>query len=251
MLSKNKIRFLAGLSNKKIRDRERLFLAEGTKLCSDLASVFPCRMILATPEWLAQHSLQKVEELIEVSESELRKVSNQKTPQGVLAVFEKTAQAYVDADLRQELSLALDGVQDPGNLGTIVRIADWFGIARIFCSEHCADAFSPKAVQASMGALARVQTYTVKLPEFLSDQASNLPLYAASMDGEDIYDSPLQAAGIVVMGSEGRGLSPEVDALISHKLLIPNFPKGSSSSESLNVSVATALICSEFRRRLR
>ena len=249
MLSKNKIKLIESLNRKKVRDERNLFIAEGSKLVLELAEVFRCSLLMATAEWLSAHSQTKADEIIEVSEKELNGISNQKTPQGVFAVFEKPSYSWDITDIKQRLSLALDDVQDPGNLGTILRVADWFGINDVFCSPCTADAFSPKVVQASMGAVARVRVHTVDLVDFLQNCTQHIPIYGTLMDGNDIYNSELQSKGIIVMGNEGNGISENVRQTVSHKLLIPNFPKGVPTSESLNVSVAAALVCAEFRRR--
>ncbi len=251
MLSKNKIKLITSLARKKYRDEYSLFVAEGSKLVTDLSVAFRCRSLFATKEWLSLYPNLIADEIIEVSEAELTKVSAQKTPQGVIALFEKMDSSFQTSDVTEALTLALDDVQDPGNLGTILRVADWFGIRDVFCSEHCADAFNPKTVQATMGALARVKVHKVNLTDFLKDYTSKTSIYGTLMDGNDIYHSELQPTGIVVMGNEGQGISPEVQQLISHRLLIPSYPQGIPTSESLNVSVATALVCAEFRRRLR
>lgn len=249
MLSKNKIKLITSLSQKKFRDEHGLFIAEGTKLVLDLSVAFRCATLIATPEWLKSNPSIASDEEIEVTETELHKISNQKSPQGVLAVFIKPEYQLNAPELTQKLSLALDDVQDPGNLGTIIRIADWFGIHDIFCSEHSADAFNAKTVQATMGALARVRVHTVKLPDFLASIAGKLPVYGTFMDGENIYEKSLLPHGIIVMGNEGNGISAEIEQLVTEKLLIPNYPAGQLTSESLNVGVATALVCGEFRRR--
>ncbi len=251
MLSKNKIKLITSLSQKKFRDELGLFVAEGTKLVTDLAPLFRCSLLVTTAAWLKQNQTINVGEYIEVTDDELKKISNQKTPQGVLAVFEKPTFTFTIDELANNLSLALDDVQDPGNLGTIIRIADWFGIYNIFCSTHSADAFSPKTVQATMGALARVRVHYVDLPEFLNRFSTILPVYGTHMDGSNIYTKPLSKNGIIVLGNEGNGISAEVEKYVSERLLIPNFPDGQSTSESLNVGIATALVCAEFRRRIR
>jgi TrmH family RNA methyltransferase len=249
MLSKNKTKLISSLSQKKFRDETGLFIAEGTKLITDLSVEFRCQTLVATPQWLQHNPAIPADEVIEASEAELQKVSNQKSPQGLLAVFKKPAFSPDFAEISSRLSLALDDVQDPGNLGTIIRIADWFGIHDIFCSLHSADAFSPKTVQATMGALARVRVHSVDLPEFLASLQGKLPIYGTFMDGENIYGKSLSQQGIIVMGNEGNGISPEIEGLVTDKLLIPNYPAGQLTSESLNVGVATALVCGEFRRR--
>lgn len=249
MISKPKIKLIASLSQKKFRDELGLFIAEGTKLVLDLAPAFRCVLLVASTEWLNEHQTISADEVSEVDDVELRKISNQKSPQGVLAVFEKAKYTSTTDDLNQKLSLALDDVQDPGNLGTILRIADWFGITDVFCSEHTADAYNPKTVQATMGALARVKVHVVNLPAFLKSCNGKLPIYGTFMDGENIYAKTLSQQGIIIMGNEGNGISSEIEKFVSERLLIPNYPMGQATSESLNVGVATALVCGEFRRR--
>ena len=250
MLSKNKIKLINSLSQKKFRDEAGLFIAEGTKLVLDLSVAFHCATLVATPDWLKNNSAPTADELVEATADELAKISNQKSPQGVLAVFVKPNYQFNTVDLASKLSLALDDVQDPGNLGTIIRIADWFGITDIFCSEHSADAFNAKTVQATMGALARVRVHSVNLPEFIQTISGKLAIYGTFMDGENIYTKSLNKCGLIVMGNEGNGISTEIEQLVSEKLLIPNYPIGQATSESLNVGVATALVCGEFRRRI-
>ncbi len=250
MLSKNKIKLITSLSQKKFRDETGFFVAEGTKLVLDLITVFPCSLLVATLGWLKENEFSNADEVVEADENDIRKISNQKSPQGVLAVFKKPEYSWSQEDLFHKLSLALDEVQDPGNLGTIIRIADWFGISDIFCSENSADVYNPKTVQATMGALARVHIHTVNLVKFLEECQSNIPVYGTFMDGENIYEKELSKTGIIVMGNEGNGISTEIEKLVTERLLIPNFPAGQDTSESLNVGVATALVCAEFRRRM-
>jgi len=249
MLSKNKIKLINSLSQKKFRDETGLFVAEGTKLVLDLVGSFRCSTLIVTADWLKNNPTVTADELIEVSDNELHKISNQKSPQGVLAVFFKPVYELNTYKLSQKLSLALDDVQDPGNLGTIIRIADWFGISDIFCSEHSADAFNTKTVQATMGALARVHVHTLDLAEFLQAIVVEMPIYGTFMDGDNIYNKTLSQCGVIVMGNEGNGISPEIEKIVTDRLLIPNYPLGQITSESLNVGVATALVCGEFRRR--
>jgi len=251
MISKSKIKLIKSLEIKKFRDESGLFVAEGTKLVLDLLSVFNCTLLAATPAWFLENQNVKAIEVIEVEPDELNKISNQKSPQGVLAIFEKPDYTWDAEELNDKLVLALDDVQDPGNLGTILRIADWFGITDVFCSRHSADAYNPKTVQATMGALARVRVHTVDMEEFLASVDSRLPVYGTFMDGEAIYDKPLTMNGIIVMGNEGNGISAGIEKLVTQRLLIPNYPMGQATSESLNVGVATALVCAEFRRRVQ
>lgn len=250
MISKNNIKFITSLSQKKFRDEHNMFVAEGTKLVLDLLPIFKCSQLIATTKWLNDNFISTFPEVLEVTDDELKKISNQKSPQGVLAVFFKLSLTWNAVDLSDMLTLALDDVQDPGNLGTILRVADWFGITDVFCSENTADPYNPKSVQATMGALARVRVHTVNLPHFLSQLQSDVSIFGTFMDGENIYSKDLKINGIIVMGNEGNGISSEVEKFVSERLLIPNFPAGQSTSESLNVGVATALVCAEFRRRV-
>lgn len=252
MLSKAKIKLIQSLDQKKKRREERLFVAEGPKVVGDLMPYFPCRLIVAEPTWLAAHPEVRATEIIEATSDELRKASFLKTPQEVLALFELPNYATPHDVASQELCLALDDVQDPGNLGTIIRVADWFGIRHIFCSIGTTDAFSPKTVQATMGAIAHVQIHYVDLYNFLLEtkqQNPSTPLYGTFLEGKNIYQEPLTSHGIIIMGNEGNGIGQQVKELVSHKLFIPNYPEGSATSESLNVAIATAITCAEFRRR--
>lgn len=150
---------------------------------------------------------------------------------------------------RHSLCLALDDVQDPGNLGTIIRLADWFGIEDIICSQNTVDVYNPKTVQATMGGIARVRVHYTSLPDFIRSQGKEIPVFGTFLDGQNMYEQPLSANGLIVMGNEGNGIGKEVEALINRKLYIPNYPQGQETSESLNVAIATAVICAEFRRQ--
>lgn len=250
MLSKNKIKYIRSLDLKKFRKEEQVFLAEGNKLVGDLLGTFPCRLVLGTEEWLDAHPRIQATETIEVNREELSRASLLKTPQEVLAIFEQPQYETSPKIAAQTLCLALDEVQDPGNLGTIVRIADWFGIKDIFCSAGTADIYNPKAVQATMGAIARVRLHYCNLSEFIASAAKQgIPVFGTFLNGENIYSQELSTNGLIVMGNEGNGISPEIASSINRRLLIPNYPIGSITSESLNVGVATAIICSEFRRK--
>jgi TrmH family RNA methyltransferase len=154
--------------------------------------------------------------------------------------------------VNKELCLALDDVQDPGNLGTIIRVADWFGIRHIFCSIGTTDAFSPKTIQATMGAISRVQIHYVDLYSFLHHtriESSSTPIYGTFLEGKNIYRESLSPNGVIIMGNEGNGISSKIEEMVTNKLFIPNYPEGCATSESLNVAIATAITCAEFRRR--
>lgn len=247
-LSKNRIKYIHSLELKKNRKADRVFLAEGPKLVGDLLGHFPCQFLLATSEWLSKNRHLPVEEVTEVSEEELARASLQKTPQQVLAVFRQPDDKWDASVIRRSLCLALDDVQDPGNLGTIIRLADWFGIEHIFCSPNTVDVYSPKAIQATMGGIARVKLHYTPLPELIGS-LKDTPVYGTFLDGEDMYVQPLSACGLIVMGNEGNGIGKEVEKLINRRLYIPNYPAERATSESLNVAIATAVVCAEFRRR--
>lgn len=252
MISKNKVKYIHSLEQKKQRKEEKAFVAEGHKSVGDLlkAGRVP-KLVVATEEWESPVGLSDSVEYIIVTEEELRKASLLLHPQQVLAVFpiEDNDVLPDSRMLKNELCLALDGVQDPGNLGTIIRTADWFGIKHIICSHSTADLYNPKVVQATMGSIARVNIYYTDLPAFFDGLDQEVPVYGTLLDGNDIYKSELSANGIIVMGNEGNGISKEVRERLTHKLLIPSFPANRDTAESLNVSIATAIICSEFRRR--
>ena len=250
MLSKNRLKLITSLAYKKNRDELGLFTAEGSKSVVELLPAFKCRFLLATQEWLNEHnSFGLPAETIVVTPDELKKSSSLKTAQGVLAVFEKPAFEWSFPLIQNKLSLALDNIQDPGNLGTIIRTADWFGIEHVFCTETTADVFGSKAVQATMGALSRVKVHYVDLHRFLSELPVSTPVYGTSLDGENIYETDITSQGVIVMGNEGNGISEQIELLVSRKILIPSYPVGRKTSESLNVGIATAIVCAEFCRR--
>ena len=249
MLSKNKIKYIRSLELKKNRKEEKVFVAAGHKLVGDLMGHFPCRLLAGTAGWFSSHPDCHADEMIEVEQEELSRASLQKTPQEVLAIFEQPVYESDSKVISESLCLALDNVQDPGNLGTIVRLADWFGIEDIFCSAGTVDIFNPKTVQATMGAIARVRVHYCDLPELISS-LKGIPVYGTFLNGNIIYSETLSANGLIVMGNEGNGVSTEVEALINKRLYIPNYPHERETSESLNVAIATAVVCAEFRRRL-
>lgn len=248
MLSKNKIKYIHSLEQKKVRKEEGVFLAEGPKLVGDLLGHFRCRFLAATPAWLEEHPSVSSDEVVSVDAEDLKRASLLKTPQQVLAVFEQPDYELDKEVVHNSLCLALDDVQDPGNLGTIVRLADWFGIEHIICSLNTVDIYNPKTVQATMGGIARVKVHYTSLPDFIRS-LGDVPVFGTFLDGKNMYEQPLSANGLIVMGNEGKGIGKEVEALINRKLYIPNYPQGQETSESLNVAIATAVVCAEFRRQ--
>ena len=263
MISKNKIKYIHSLELKKNRNKEGKFVAEGHKVVGDLLDLRPAELIVATAEWLNGKHLAPATEVIEVTEEELRKVSFLQHPQQVLAIFKQDLDLAEGEEGKKDkeglrgfspidctkLSLALDGVQDPGNLGTIIRIADWFGIENIYCSQDTADVYNPKVVQATMGSIARVKVEYGDLQGLISSLPDDMPVYGTLLDGDNIYEQELTDRGIIIMGNEGKGISPAMAEKVNRKLLIPNFPEGRPTADSLNVAIATAITCSEFRRR--
>ena len=248
MLSKTKIKYIRSLELKKFRNEYKAFVAEGNKLVSDLLGHFECELLIAKPSWMATQGNILAKELLAVEEEDIRKTSFLKNPQDVIAVFKCPTESLEEVNPFTQLILVLDGIQDPGNLGTIVRLADWFGIEHIVCSLDTADIYNPKTVQATMGALARVKIHYTSLFDFLKKQ-KNISIYGTLLDGENIYEQSLSNTGIIIMGNEGNGIRPEITSLINKKLYIPNFPANRDTSESLNVAIATAITCAEFRRR--
>lgn len=186
----------------------------------------------------------------ELTPAEMKKISRFKTPSDVVVLVAQPQYELALPALFNELVLALDGVQDPGNLGTIIRLADWFGIRHIVCSPDTADCYNPKVVQATMGAIFRVQVHYTALPAFLHEAAAHVPVYGTMLDGDNIYTQTLQQNAVLVMGSEGCGISPDVSAQLTTRLYIPSYPMHGAGSESLNVAVSAAIACAEFRRRI-
>ena len=248
MISKNKIKYIRSLELKKNRNKEGKFVAEGFKVVDDLLALQPADLIVATGEWLRGKHFGAETEVIEVTDEELKKVSFLQHPQQVLAVFRQATSGDYSINT-SELSLALDGVQDPGNLGTIIRIADWFGITHIYCSLDTADVYNPKVVQATMGSIARVRVSYMDLKPLFEVLPPTLPIYGTLLEENNMYSEQLSHNGIIIMGNEGKGISPQIRQFITKGLRIPNYPEGRDTADSLNVAVATAIICAEFRRR--
>ena len=230
-ISKSQVKLIKSLQLKKFRDELGLFIAEGDKCVSELTKAFELVHLYREGE--------------NASRTEIEQMSGLRAPQGVIGVFKKRELSTIDFPL-STLTLALDGIQDPGNLGTIIRTCDWFGVHDIVCSRDTADCYNPKVVQATMGALARVRIHYVDLPEWL--KAQQCPIIGTLLEGNNMYEKPLPKEGIIVMGNEGNGISKEVRELVSLPIRIPSYPKNAETSESLNVSIATAIVLAEFRR---
>ena len=253
MLSKNKIKLIRSLDQKKNRLATGLFVAEGKKLVLDLLqSDFAVSEVYCTSNIGAELTVYKPDLNIEITDKqELAKISFLKTTPEIIALCAIPKSEIGWDEICSNLTLVLDEIQDPGNLGTIIRLADWFGIKNIICSENCADIYNPKVVQATMGAFTRVKIHYVPLIGFLGQAKQlNIPVYGAFLEGENLYQCDLTENGLVVMGNEGNGISDIVTQAITRKINIPSFPPGDITSESLNVAVATSVICAEFRRRI-
>ena len=259
MISKNKIKYIHSLELKKNRNKEGKFVAEGHKVVDDLLALQSADLIVATTEWLHGKQFATGTEVIEVSDEELRKISFLQHPQQVLAVFrqssntcpeEKDAHGFSPINTEM-LNLALDGIQDPGNLGTIIRIADWFGIEHIYCSQDTVDVYNPKVVQATMGSIARVKVEYGNLLGLIESLPDDIPVYGTLLNGDNIYQQHLENRGFIVMGNEGKGISQALASRVNHRLLIPNFPEERPTADSLNVAIATAITCAEFRRQIK
>ena len=235
-LSKTQIKWIRSLQQKKNRDAEGVFVAEGAKCVNDLRKTFEL-VLLATPE--------------NASSVEIEQMSSLRTPQGVIGVFRKPDPKPCSL-FNSHLLLALDGVQDPGNLGTIIRTCDWFGIRNILCSRDTTDCYNPKVVQATMGALARVQLHYLDLKEWLLQaHEAGMPIYGTLLEGKNMYEAGAIAdkdKGVIIMGNEGNGITPAIRELITHPIRIPSYPANAETSESLNVGIATAIVLAEFRR---
>jgi TrmH family RNA methyltransferase len=255
MLSKNQIKFVNSLKQKKFREEHGYFIAEGTKIVPELlASGIEVLQVYAGEWFFSAHHISNGTECIEIRPAELERISALSTPNEVLAVCRIPGYKLEKEKLAKKLTLVLDDIRDPGNLGTIIRIADWFGIENIVCSDGSADAFNPKVVQSTMGSIARIKIHYTDLTEFIRQSRANseLPVYGALLEGRNIYSENLLKEGLIVIGNESKGISESVQKMITHKVSIPSFSyfkPGGGEAESLNAAVATAIICSEFRRR--
>lgn len=245
MISKSQISFIKSLHQKKYRKEHSLFIVEGFKsILEFIDSNYEIDSIFHLSDFMPKlGKLSQNIKLFEISLNELSKISALNSPQQALALVKVPDNEYVkNEDLKGKFAIALDGIQDPGNLGTIIRTADWFGMEHIFCSEDTVEAYNPKVVQASMGSIARVKIVYTDLKNLLSKK--NTPIYGALLEGESIYKTNFGNEGIVLLGNEGKGISADLLPKIDFPVTIPRF----GSAESLNVAISTSIICSEIRR---
>jgi len=252
MLSKRTIKLINSLEKKKFRQELGLFAVQGEKMIEELLkSDYKIRMLLSTDFYFLNNTLNTPDtEKILVTEDEMHKISTLATAGKIMAIAEIPKQQQIFELKKNNLYLALDDLQDPGNVGTIMRLASWFGIDTLIMSENTADIYNAKTVQATMGALFRLQVFYKNLTEvFTLAQQQTIPVYGTYLNGKNIYETKLTMNGIIVLGNEGNGINKNLDKYITEKLYIPPFSNNNTHSESLNVSVAAAIVCSEFRRR--
>ena len=239
-ISKNQLKLITSLSQKKYRQKHHLFIAEGVKVIHELLnSTFKIEILFCTDDFETTISNDKI---VRVSENELKKISTLKSPNKTLGIFKIPEEKPIQSS---GLIVALDAINDPGNLGTIIRLCDWFGISQLICSKDTVDCYNQKVVQASMGSLTRITIHYTHLQNYLTE--SKLPSFIADMNGKNVYKTSLPKEGILIMGNEANGVSEDIKNLIQHKISIPRFGE-TQETESLNVATATAILLSEFRR---
>jgi len=249
MITKNQIKFVTSLRYKKYRESHRCFVAEGSRMVNDLiSSKFRIRQIYATDKWI--YSSISDLSVVEVSNADMNRISSLTTATPVLAVVEMPSMAS-GPDLNPKgLTLVLDNISDPGNLGTIIRIADWFGINELICSGNTTDLYNPKVVQATMGSLARIRVFYTNLVNFFGKINSEIPVYGMMIEGKRLYDEQLPEKGCIIIGNEAHGISEPVANCVTHKLSIPHYPEARMEhAESLNAAIATGIVVAEFRRK--
>ncbi|MCI0522071.1 MAG: RNA methyltransferase [Bacteroidales bacterium] len=254
MMTRHQAKMILSLQKKKVREESSLFVIEGDKVVREyLMAGNRVVLLAAKPEWLdgePERVTVMADETVTVSYDDLRRISSLKTPHNVLAVAAMKKPDFNLERLADSLAIALEYVQDPGNMGTIIRIAAWFGIKDIICSADCVDVYNPKVIQASMGAFMHVRVHYLSLEDVLKEaRVAGIPVYGATIDGRSVYESALTPNGIILLGNESKGIS---DGLLDHvtaRITIPGPEKPMAGIESLNVSMAAAIICSEFARR--
>ncbi len=254
MISKNKSKFIIALQKKKNRDEENLFVIEGDKLVREFLNAnIRLKILAAKPEFinsLPAEKLSLADETESLSFGELRQLSSLTTPHNALAVVEKRDPEFDQASIFRQLSVALDGVQDPGNLGTIIRAAAWFGISYVVCSKDSVDVYNPKVIQATMGAILHVHVYYTDLAEFLAKaNKKKIPVFGTMLDGDSIYSHNLGEKGVILLGNESKGISSDLIPYISDRIFIPGTGSSKPGIESLNVGMAASIVFSEFARK--
>lgn len=254
MLSKAKTKFILSLQKKKRRDEEKLFTVEGDKMVRELLmSDLSVAMLAGKPEYLGslpRELKSKAGEIISVNHDELKRISSLATPHNALAVVKIPDTVISRNEVMNSLSVMLDSIQDPGNLGTIIRAAAWFGLRNIFCSPNCADLYNPKVIQATMGAILHVKVIYCSLTDKLKEMsADGLPVFGTLLEGESIYEHMLGTTGIILIGNESRGITAGLLPFLSHRIMIPKFFSGRAGIDSLNAGMAASVVFSEFAKR--
>jgi TrmH family RNA methyltransferase len=256
MLTKNRIKHLRSLALKKYRDRHKEFMVEGEKIVRELIKMhYPLvKQVIATEQWLQENQAETIftrENICIANDNELARISSLKTPGKAIAVL-GMPEHIIDRDsVVNGLSLVLDTIQDPGNLGNIIRIADWFGISNVFCSGECADCYNPKVVQATMGSILRINIHYIDLKNLLEEYSSipGFKIYGTFLSGMPVYGEELSKKAFIVLGNESRGISDRYLPYIKSRLFIPKYMGKSAYAESLNVAAAAAIVCYEFNRK--
>lgn len=250
-VTNNICKMVKSLDERKTRKKEGLFKAEGTKCVTDTLDYFRLRYLIATTDWIESHLdiLSRIhsENVMKCHKREMARISSLTTPPEVVAIYEIPERILSENCAKDNIVLALDTIQDPGNLGTIIRVADWFGITDIICSRETADCYGPKVIQATMGAISRVSVHYCDLPATISRLETD-GVYGTFLDGDSITDATLTNTGIVIIGNEGNGISESVEKTVTHRLLIPSYPPERPTGESLNAAIATAITLAKFRR---
>jgi TrmH family RNA methyltransferase len=257
MITKTQIQFIRSLEQKKVRDESGCFIVEGDKLVREAVGLpkrsrFKVKMICGVVKWLDSNISKRVDpetEIIPVTAQELERITLQKNPNQVLAILSHDILFTPKFQYFNDLLIGLNQVQDPGNVGTIIRLADWFGLGGVIASKDTADFFSPKVVQSSMGSIFRVKLLTTDLYDFIESLPPTFPIYGTCLEGEILYYADIKPNGLIIFGNESKGLTKDLTDLTTINLRIPGFSTGKSKPESLNVSIAAAIVCSEFRRR--
>lgn len=254
MLSKNKIKYIVSLQEKKVRDELKLFSIEGDKLVREFLNAgIQVESLFVIPQFLQSlpdDLVMGIKDIYTVNNDDLKRISTLKSPHNAIAVIRMPAVELKTNSILDSLCLALDVVQDPGNFGTIIRTAAWFGIKNIVCSTDCVDVYNQKVIQSSMGAIIHTNIIYTSLPEFFSSaNSAGVPVYGALLEGNSIYESKLSKKGIILLGNESKGISESLKPYVTHKIKIPKMTTFSDGIDSLNVSMAAAIICSEFTRQ--
>lgn len=247
-VSNNTIKFVASLSQKKYRDKEGCFIAEGNKCVRDTWDYFKCRMLIATQNWYESYGNCTHMDVLQIAtRQQMQKMSQFSNPSDVIAVYETPEVSYTPQEVKENINIVLEGVQDPGNLGTIIRLADWYGIKNIFCNKQTVDVYNHKVIQATMGAISRVKVHYCDLEELI-ESFPEMDVFGTTLDGENIYSTSLPDRCFVIFGNEGNGMSERLKAMTTRNLYIPSRVVDGSTSESLNVGLAAAITISEFCR---